>query len=346
MLKTLYYKNNKLYILNQKLLPGKISYCECKTYLDVTKCIKNMIIRGAPAIGIAAGFGIVLASKQKEFSDFNELIEFLEKARKIISDARPTAVNLFWALERIFNIVYNTKIKSVNFILKKIEIEAKKILSEDIQINKKISMYGEKLFKKDSVVLTHCNAGSLATGGYGTALGVIFSAFKHKKIKMVYVNETRPYLQGTRLTTFELKYNKIPYTLICDNAAGYVIKNKKVDLIIVGADRIALNGDVANKIGTYSLAVLAKYHRINFFVAAPISSIDFDIKTGDEIKIEERSKQDFFEFLDKKIYTENMRIYNPNFDITPNYLVSAIITEKGIIYPPYNKNLMKLKEIL
>ncbi|MFN3550860.1 MAG: S-methyl-5-thioribose-1-phosphate isomerase [Endomicrobiia bacterium] len=336
-MKTLFFKNNKLYILNQKLLPHKIQYFVCRSSKDVIYVIKNMIIRGAPAIGIACAFGISIASREKKLKSFDEQKRYIINVAKKLLKTRPTAVNLKWAVERMLsklNYVEKSFV-SVKHLQDQLLVEAKKILKEDIMTNRKIAKNGTKLLKRNSVVLTHCNAGAFACGGIGTALGVIVEAYKKKKIKMVYVDETRPYLQGARITTFELKLKGVPVTLITDNMAGYIMRTEKIDAIIVGADRIAKNGDTANKIGTYTLAVLAKVHKIPFYVVAPTSTIDGSIKTGDEIPIEERPKQEVVEIAGVKVAPNGIKVRHPAFDVTPSELITAIITEKGIFRYPY-----------
>jgi methylthioribose-1-phosphate isomerase len=337
MKKTLYWSKSKLYLLDQRILPHKITYVRCLNSGDVAYAIKKMIIRGAPAIGIAAAFGLVLASKEKEFKSREELYRFLSRSKDKLSRTRPTAVNLFWAIKRMNDrladcIARREKVKSIR---RKLEQEAKKILTEDVECNKKIGMYGSKLLKPNSVVITHCNAGALATGGYGTALGVIREAYRKNKIKMVYVDETRPYLQGARLTAWELKQESIPCRLICDDMAGYIMKFERVNAVVVGADRIASNGDTANKIGTYSLAVLARYHDISFYVAAPWSTVDTKISSGRNIPIEERSSDEVTKIFGKKIAPEGITARHPAFDITPNKLITSIITERGVYKYPY-----------
>ncbi|MDI6641589.1 MAG: S-methyl-5-thioribose-1-phosphate isomerase [Elusimicrobiota bacterium] len=336
-LKTLYWGNNKLYLLNQMLLPNKIEYVICKNSSEVATAIERMVIRGAPAIGIAVAFGLALGSIEKNFKSVDELKNYVLNVGNKLGNTRPTAVNLFWAIKRIANVVEKAA-GNVVFVQERILQEAEKILQETINTDKKISEYGAKLLKKNSVVLTHCNAGGLATGGEGTAVGIIKEAAKQKKIKMVYVDETRPYLQGARLTTLELKQAKIPVTLITDNMAGYIIKTEKVSAVIVGADRITACGDVANKIGTYALAILAKYHGVKFYVAAPSSSIDIEIKSGSEIPIEERSPEEVVRVAGVKIAPPGIKVRHPAFDVTPAELVTAIITEKGVFRYPYRFN--------
>lgn len=318
-----YFKKDTLYVLDQRFLPHKEIWVKCKNYRDVADIIKKMVVRGAPLIGVVAGYGVYLGAKEGKFY----------QAYKELKNTRPTAKNLFFALERMRK-VYEEK-KDVLSVLK----EAKKIEEEDRILCNKIGEFGEKLIKKNFKVLTHCNAGSLATAGIGTALGVIRKA--KKKIKMVWVDETRPYLQGSRLTAWELEKEKIPYKIICDNMAGFLMRKGEVDCVIVGADRIARNGDTANKIGTYSLSVLAKYHKIPFYVAAPYSTFDLTLKDGSEIPIEERSEKEVKEIQGKKITPIKAKVFNPAFDVTPHNLITAIITEKGIIRNPDKSKICK-----
>jgi len=326
MVSPLYWKNNSLYILDQRKLPDKEVWIKCSNYRHVAKTIKEMAVRGAPAIGITAAYGIVLAAKNKK----------LKKAYDEFAKTRPTAVNLFWAIERM------KKKAEKNSSWKELLKEARKIHKEDENLCKKIGYFGSKLIKKGTNILTHCNAGSLATSKWGTALGVIRSA--RDKINIVWVDETRPYLQGARLTAWELEKEKIPYKIICDNMAGFLMSQKKVDAVIVGADRIASNGDIANKIGTYTLAVLCGYHKIPFYVAAPYSTFDFKIKTGKQIPIEERDEKEIKLIRGKIITPRKAKVFNPAFDITPHKLISAIITEKGIIYNPDRRKISKFYE--
>ncbi len=334
-IKTLFWKDNFLYILDQKKLPFKISYVKCKTYIDVARCIKNMVIRGAPAIGVSSGYGFALGLKNLSTKNYNDFICRVNKIAKNLVSTRPTAVNLFWAVERIRKYAIDIYNEKDNNIFEKVLLEAKKIHNEDIVCNTKISKTGAKLIKRDATILTHCNAGSLATSSVGTALGVIIEAYNQGKVKKVFVDETRPYLQGARLTMFELMKSGVPCELITDNMAGFVIKNRNVDYVIVGADRIARNGDTANKIGTYSLSILAKYHKIKFFVVAPTSTIDTSIEDGTKIPIEERSEEEV-KYINKKLITlKGAQVYNPAFDITEAKNISAIITEKKVFTYPY-----------
>ena len=333
------WKKNKLYIIDQRKLPGKEEIIEIKNIKDVWKSIKELKIRGAPAIGCFAGFGIALVGLKYREKNKEKFIEKIKKDIEYLKTSRPTAYNLFYALEKMEKTL--EKGEKVEDIKEKLIEEAEKIYKEDIDCCYKIGKYGSSLIKNGMNILTHCNAGGLATSGYGTALAPFYVAKQEKKKFYVYVDETRPVLQGARLTAWELHKAKIPYTLICDNMAAFLMQQGKIDMIIVGADRIALNGDTANKIGTYSLAVLAKYHKVPFYIAAPFSTFDFSIKTGKEIPIEERNPDEVRKIKGKYISPENAPVYNPAFDITPGKLIKGIITEKGIISPPYSSNIKK-----
>ncbi|MFH1540851.1 MAG: S-methyl-5-thioribose-1-phosphate isomerase [Elusimicrobiota bacterium] len=341
MIETLYLEKNVLKILDQRLLPSKIAYIICKNHRDVYKCIKDMAIRGAPAIGVAASYGMYLASLEKKIKSIEGLKKYLKIVSLHLTSARPTAVNLLWAVGRINKVVQLFNGSSVQELIIVIKTEADRIYREDIAINKKISENGSKLFKKKSTILTHCNAGTLATAGWGTALGIIKTAHRQGKIKLVYVDETRPYLQGARLTTWELLQEKIPCILITDNMAGYFISTGKIDGVIVGADRIAVNGDTANKIGTYTLAVLCKHNKIPFYVAAPVSTFDFSISNGKKIKIEYRNSDEVTFINGHRISPVGVKAFHPAFDVTPHNLISAIITEKGVIKKPNNKKIQR-----
>lgn len=343
MSETLYWDKRTLFLLDQLELPSKVIYKKCKTYSDVIKSIKNMIIRGAPAIGVCAAYGMVLAGIQAAKLSPAEKIKFIRKVSQEMIQARPTAVNLKWAVDKMIVFIEKSlKLNPENFI-KALEEYAKEIYDEDIECNKTMGDFGSRLLKKNSIVLTHCNAGALATAGYGTALGMIRTGYKNGKIKKVFVDETRPYLQGARLTAWELQQEKIPYTLITDNMAGYMMKTEKIDAVIVGADRIALNGDVANKIGTYSLSILAKYHKIPFYVVAPSSTIDFSTLYGTKIKIEERSAEEVLKINGKDIAPKGTQVRHPGFDITPAANITMIITEKGVFKPNKISTLKKIK---
>jgi methylthioribose-1-phosphate isomerase len=334
------WKNNKVELIDQRLLPGKMRYTVCRTVKDMFEAIREMKIRGAPAIGIAGAYGVYLGIRKSRTRHFQAFKKELDKSINYLSGARPTARNLFWALERIAAVAGKNKNKSIEGLKTIILKEAHKILEEDKKICRRIGENGRKLIKKNSTVLTHCNAGGLATGGYGTALGVIFSS--RKKIRMVYADETRPRLQGARLTVWELMKEKVPVTLICDNMAASIMAKKGFDAIIVGADRIAANGDTANKVGTYNLAVLAHYHNIPFYVAAPVSTFDLAIPDGKAIPIEERSGLEVKKIGTEYIAPKNIDVKNPAFDVTPAKLITAIITERGVIKKPDKRKVTKL----
>jgi methylthioribose-1-phosphate isomerase len=334
--KTIEWKNDQVVMLDQRLLPHKEIHRVCRDYKEVAAAISQMVIRGAPAIGVAAAMGVALGalkSKAKNFDkEFNEIVSTLAKTR-------PTAVNLFWALERMKKVYLENRDGGVEAVKRLLKIEAQKIYKEDIAANKKIGEFGAKLLTDAKHVMTHCNAGALATAGYGTALGVIRALKESGQNFEVLVNETRPFLQGARLTAWELKKEKIAATLITDNMSGYLMQTGRVDAVVVGCDRIAANGDVANKIGTYTIAVLARRHGIPFYVAGPTSSIDLNCPTGKDIPIEHRDPKEVSHMFGRRLAPEGMTILNPAFDVTSQELISAIITEKGIIYPPYRQNI-------
>lgn len=342
MRRTIEWKDNRVIMIDQRKLPYKLEMCTCTTHQEIIEAIKNMVIRGAPAIGVAGAYGMALAARNIKATNLSDFIKELKKAKEELSSARPTAVNLNWALEEIWNIVEKYQ-KSINSLREEILQKAEQIAEQDIKTNYLIGKHGSVLFEDGDYILTHCNAGSLATVFYGTALGVIRTVVQEKKKIKVFVDETRPALQGARLTAWELKFDNIPVILICDSVAGFLMYQKRIKKIIVGADRIAANGDVANKIGTYSISVLAKEHQIPFYVAAPLSTIDFSIKDGGDIPIEERDANEVTSLMGKKIAPDDVEVYNPVFDITPNQNVTAIITEYGIIKPPYSKTLRNLK---
>lgn len=329
-------------MIDQTKLPGEEKYVECMTYEDVTDAIKRMVIRGAPAIGVAAGMGVALGSLNSRTKDKEEFISEVKKISSIILETRPTAVNLSWAVKRMLGVLEQGEGDVGDIKLKLIE-EAKKILEEDIMTCRSIGKAGAGLIKDGSIILTHCNAGALATGGYGTALGVIRAAVEEGKNIKVIATETRPFLQGSRLTAWELDRDGIQVSLITDNMAGHVMSKGMVDAVVVGADRIARNGDVANKIGTYTLSVLAKSLGIPFYVAAPLSTVDFDCPGGGSIPIEERNKEEVTHISGVRIAPE-VNVFNPAFDITPGENITSIITEKGVIGKPYTANLSRLLE--
>lgn len=338
---TLKWCGDYLSILDQRKLPEKEVYLSLKTYRDTIRAIKNLSIRGAPAIGAAAAFGCALGALKIKTSDIKKFQNEFNKTCDEIIKARPTAVNLFWAVNRIKSALDTTHQLNVKQLKLCILNEAKKIYEEDVMANFQIGEFGEKLIHFKARVLTHCNAGALATAGYGTALGVIRSAWKKGKIERVYADETRPVLQGARLTAWELQKDGIPVTVITDNMAGALMKKGDVDIVIVGADSITASGDFANKIGTYSLAVLAKYHNIQFYVAAPESTFDLNLKSGDDIIIEMRDKSEVLNFKKKMVAPAKVDAWNPAFDITPHEFVTAFITNRGVIKPPFLKNINK-----
>jgi methylthioribose-1-phosphate isomerase len=343
-MKPLEFCNGILKLVDQTKLPLENKIVELSTYEEIADAIKTMIVRGAPAIGVTAVYGVVVAANSISTQSKEEFFEELKKACDHIKSTRPTAVNLFWAVDRVYNKALSNKDKSIDEIREILESEARLMEKEDIESNRAIGKYGNELIKQNDTILTHCNAGALATCDYGTALGVIRAAHEAGKNISVFADETRPYLQGSRLTVWELMEDNIPVTLICDNMAGHFMKEGLINCAIVGADRIALNGDTANKIGTYSVAVLAKENNIPFYVAAPISTIDFSIESGDEIPIEERSSEEVTHIKGVRIAPEGIKVRNPAFDVTPSKYITAIITDKGIIYPPFRENILKLKD--
>jgi methylthioribose-1-phosphate isomerase len=349
MLKRINFKGSSLEILDQRLLPSKIKYLTAKTPVEVASAITKMVLRGAPLIGCSAAYGYALALNDKTFKSFREVKFHLEKSAKVLRESRPTAVALMYAIDRIHDkamefISKETPFNTSNFTKLKILIsnEADRIHDEDVSANETLSKFGANLIKKKTNVMTICNAGALATAGIGTALGVIYKAFEAGKINHVYACETRPYLQGARLTMFELKQNKVPSSLITDNMSAHIMKTCDIGAIIVGADRIASNGDTANKIGTYMLSILAKYHKIPFYVAAPIPTFDLKIPNGDAIPIEERSSDEVCNLCGINIAPKNCNARHPAFDVAPSELITAIITENGIIKPVNKTNVLKI----
>jgi methylthioribose-1-phosphate isomerase len=342
MVPTIRWEGNSVYLIDQRKLPQTKEWLVCRSIDDVITAIRDMAIRGAPAIGIAAGMGLALWSQSFTTDDYTAFRkEFLEMARRMKS-TRPTASNVGWAVDRMVKIVDEMHNYEVSAIKEAVRRESEIMLERDIEANRNIGQNGMRLVPDRANILTHCNAGALATGGYGTALGIIRAAFEAGKQVHVFVDETRPLLQGMRLTAFELMEDGIPVTVIVDCAAGYLMKKKKIDLVITGADRIALNGDTANKIGTYQLAVVAKENKIPFYVAAPVSSFDPNLENGDGIPIEERGHEEVVFFAGQQIGPDRVRAYNPAFDVTPCQYISAIITEKGVVTPPYRSSIKGL----
>ncbi|UCB52104.1 MAG: S-methyl-5-thioribose-1-phosphate isomerase [Candidatus Zixiibacteriota bacterium] len=328
--KTLEWAGDHLRVLDQTRLPEETVYLECDTVDEIASAIKDLKVRGAPAIGIAAAFGVAMGMRKREFQSWNELEDELRRVISILAGTRPTAVNLFWALERMRKAAKTHHEESPGQISQFLLQEAITIHEEDKSMCERIGEFGSSLLKDGDTVLTHCNAGALATGGIGTALGIIYTATWQGKKISVFSDETRPVLQGSRLTVWELQQQGIDVTLICDNTAAAVMRSGKIDSVIVGADRVASNGDVANKIGTYSVAVLAHHHGIPFYVAAPSSSFDPAIPDGGKIEIEERSSEEVTDSFGKRTAPAGSDVYCPAFDVTPAELVTAYITEKGV----------------
>ena len=335
-------------MLDQRLLPTEETWLMLRTYNDVAAGIKDMVVRGAPAIGVSAAYGIALGAKQFVGTNIDDLEDELDYICDVLGATRQTAVNLFWAIDRMKRTFQKAKSegKSITEIQQILIDDAKAIHVEDIESQRLIAQFGGELIEDNSTVLTHCNAGALATGGvWGTALGVIRGAVDQGKSVSVIADETRPYLQGARLTAWELLKDDIPVTLITDNMSGHVMKKGRVQAVVVGSDRIAANGDVANKIGTYMVAVLAKQHGIPFYVAAPLSTVDLACATGDEIPIEERDIREITHLREIQLAPEGIDVSNYAFDVTPNELVTAIITEKGVARAPYTESLKKQFEM-
>ncbi len=339
------WEDENVKMLDQRLLPTEVKWLTLKTYTEVADAIKDMVVRGAPAIGVSAAYGVALGAKQfvgTDLADFEEEIDYISE---VLGNTRPTAVNLFWAISRMNETFQKAKNDGKNISeIKQILVEdAKAIQEEDIESQRLIAQFGGELIENDSTILTHCNAGALATGGvWGTALGVVRGAKAQGKKISVIADETRPYLQGARLTAWELNQDDIPVTLITDSMSGHVMKKGRVQAVVVGSDRIAANGDVANKIGTYMVAVLAKRHNIPFYVAAPLSTVDLDCPTGEEIPIEERNIREITHVHDIRLAPEGIDVSNYAFDVTPHDLVTAIITEKGVARAPYAESLKKM----
>ena len=343
---TIAWRDNKIRLIDQTKLPDKLEYIHIDKLEDLWSAIKRLKVRGAPALGAAAALGVYLGMKDVQAKDFNAFSRALARVAGYIAGSRPTARNLFWGLERTRRVVQKNKDKNL-FALKKLILkEARKIIAEDRLSCRRLAGYGSKLIKDKDTILTICNAGILATIDYGTALGVIYRAKREGKRIRVFVCETRPLLQGSRLSAWELKKSGIALTVICDNMAASLMQQGKINKVIAGADRIAANGDTANKIGTFNLAVLAKYHGIPFYIAAPQSTFDLKIKNRAGIKIEMRQAVEVAKILFKKsVAPEQSKVLNPAFDVTPHQLISGIITEKGIVRPPYPKNIIKIFKV-
>ena len=344
MIKTVEYIDGIVRMIDQRRLPLEKVFVDCKEIDDVASAIRTMVIRGAPAIGVSAAMGVSLGAESIYADNFDAFYSKLEDKCVPLANSRPTAVNLAWGIERMKRVALESRLLSIPELKKKLKHEALDICKEDIESNMAMGNFGQTLINDGSTVLTHCNAGALATAGFGTALGVIRAAVNAGKAINVLADETRPFLQGARLTVWELMEDNIPVKLITDNMSGFFMKNNQVDAVVVGADRIAGNGDVANKIGTYMVAVLAQKHQIPFYVAAPISTLDLSLNSGDEIPIEQRSEDEVVSLNNKRITPEGASAAHPAFDITPNDLVTAIISDKGIAKPPYLASLKNLSE--
>jgi methylthioribose-1-phosphate isomerase len=344
MIQTLEWTEQGVRFLDQTKLPTEETYVTARTYEQVADVIRTMVVRGAPAIGVAAGMGIALGVKNSRAETVAELKKEFDLICKAIGETRPTAVNLFWAIRRMQDKFETLRIRSMPQIKQALIEEAQRMHAEDIAANQAMGRHGATLMPASGGVLTHCNAGALATAGYGTALGVIRAAVEQGKKIHVYADETRPFLQGSRLTAWELMKDGIPTTVISDNMAGAMMRQGKIAAIVVGADRIAANGDVANKIGTYTVAVLAKEHGIPFYVAAPISTVDLATADGSGIPIEQRSAKEVTHIAGRQMVPDGVAVENPAFDVTPAKYVSAIITERGIAKAPYEESLKKLAE--
>jgi methylthioribose-1-phosphate isomerase len=336
---TVAWKDNSVVFIDQTKLPNKLVYVTCKNYNEVADVIRRLVVRGAPAIGVSAAFGLALAAQQSKAKTLPELMRDLDSAFKVLQATRPTAVNLFWALQRVMG--KGKRAKNLEEAKRVVLNEALKMAQEDIETNRKIGAHGLKIFRDGDMVLTHCNAGSLATVAYGTALGVIRAARDSGKRLSVIATETRPVMQGSRLTAFELLHDGIDVSLITDTAVGHMMAIGAVNHVIVGADRVLRTGHVFNKIGTYQVAILASKHNVPFYVAAPLSTFDFE-STPEDVIIEDRSVDEVVKVGKRRIAPKGVRVFNPAFDMTPPELITGIITEKGVLTPPFNKNLKSL----
>lgn len=338
-MRTIEWDNGVVRMIDQRKLPHEYVIVEFTDYRDVARAIKEMYIRGAPAIGAAAAYGLALAAVHSKGQSRSQLLVDLEEAAEVLRGTRPTASNLFWALDRMLRKVEDEASKEIHQIRKALIAEAQALADEDVEVNKRMGSYGAELIQDGYRILTHCNAGALATVDYGTALAPIRTAWMQGKRVHVFVDETRPRLQGARLTAWELMHEGIPMTLIADNAAGYFIQAGNVDIVFVGADRVAANGDVANKIGTYKLAVVAKENEVPFYPVVPTSTIDLSVSSGKEIPIEERGPEEVTHIRGQLIAPEGVQVANPAFDITPHRYITGIITDHGIVYPPFERGL-------
>ncbi len=342
--RTIEWRDNKVVMIDQTRLPSEEVYNEYSDYKSVAEAIRGMVIRGAPAIGVAAAMGIALGAAEIVADTHESFFQQLSNVCDVMARTRPTAVNLFWAIERMKRVAEANRDHDLKIIREVLKQEAIRIEQEDLEICKALGRNGARLIKENWTILTHCNAGGLATAGYGTALGVVRAAHEAKKNIRVFADETRPWLQGARLTAWELMKDGIPVTLIADNMAGYFMRKGEIDCCIVGADRIAANGDTANKIGTYTVAVLARENNIPFYVAAPVSTLDLSLETGDDIPIEERHSREVTHLSGYPVAPEGVKVRNPAFDVTPARYISAIITEKGVATGDYGRQLRALVE--
>lgn len=344
MIRTVDYRNGKVVIIDQTLLPAELVTVELDDYRDVAEAIRTMKVRGAPALGVTAALGVAVGARSVETSSVEEFLSRVEKIAAEMRATRPTAVNLFWGIDRILEVARRARGASVEEIKTEIERVASSMVAEDESVCRLLGKAGSELLSDGSTVLTHCNAGGLACVGYGTALGVIRGAIEIGKRLRVFADETRPRLQGMKLTAWELAQDGIDVTIIADNMAASLMRKGEIDNIVVGADRIAANGDTANKIGTYSLAVVARAHGVPFYVAAPMSTVDFALESGDGIPIEERSSEEMTHIDGQLIAPVGVPVLNPAFDVTPAELITAIITEKGIARPPFEKSLRAMSD--
>jgi methylthioribose-1-phosphate isomerase len=343
-MRTIEWDDGVVKMIDQRRLPQEVVVVEFNDYREVARAIQEMYIRGAPAIGAAAAFGLALGARQSQATHREQLLADLEKVASVLRETRPTATNLFWAVERMLDRARRTEYHEVGKIVNALVAEAQCLADEDVEINKRLGTHGAGLIADGDNILTHCNAGSLATVDYGTALAVVRAAHEQGKRIHVWVDETRPRLQGARLTAWELMRDGIPMTLVADNAAGHLMRAGQVDIVLFGADRIAANGDVANKIGSYKLAVLARENGIPCYSVSPISTVDLSLASGDDIPIEEREVREVTHIRGVPIAPEGVPVYNPAFDVTPHRYITGIVTENGIVYPPFKMNLRKVVE--
>jgi methylthioribose-1-phosphate isomerase len=339
---TLRWQDDRLEMIDQRILPAQFQYLAYRSAAEIAEGIRSMVVRGAPAIGCAAAYGVALEAMRLRGATATQFSVVMDKAFEVLAASRPTAVNLFWALKRMRSVWDGVKSRGVDETADMLLAEAHEVLAEDIRINRAMGTFGAELLSDGARVLTHCNAGALATAGHGTALGVIRSAVEAGKRISVIADETRPFLQGARLTAWEMVQENIPVTLITDNMAGYMMSRGEVDAVVVGTDRVAANGDVANKIGTYMVAVLAKRHNIPFYVACPLSTIDLSVPDGTAIPIEERAADEVTGFRECQWAAHGVSVRNPAFDVTPAELVSGLITEKGVVHQPNRERVAAL----